>query len=329
MRVLLSFLFFLFALTGAAQAKCAGKDLFADLQRTDPAMAETLLRRAGAVPYGEGRFWKIEKPGVRPSYLYGTFHVGEAVELVPESAWAALDGARIALFETKQDAQAELRRRMTRDRAFMIDQDARPFSDRMGPDDLNMVRKAFRSRGVALETAERFKSWLQIGLLALPPCQILHASADAALDGVMARRAAEKGVPEDGLEEPGDALAALTRLPEDMVTKLIVASGRAAPYEEDVFRTNLALYAAGKIALIKVYSDWLAETTSPDLQLPRALEKMYASILVRRNRAWMPRVLNEAAKGNAFIAVGALHLGGGTGLIAGLVRDGFTAHRMD
>ena len=54
---------------------------------------------------------------------------------------------------------------------------------------------------------------------------------------------------------------------------------------------------------------------------------MMVELLDVRNRAWMPRLQTELSIGNAFVAVGALHLPGEVGLIE-LLRDiGFSGTR--
>ena len=69
---------------GAAIAQsptCQGEDLIAKMQREEPARYRAVLDNFATLENGEGIFWKIEKPGIKPSYLIGTAHVTDQREL--------------------------------------------------------------------------------------------------------------------------------------------------------------------------------------------------------------------------------------------------------
>ena len=330
MRALIAAVGLLLVFTGWAEARCAGKDLFAELTRTEPAVAKKLVADAGLVANGSGRFWRIEKTGVPASYLFGTFHVSDAVDGVPDAAWAALDQARIAIFEVTLEDEQALQQRMASDPNFMLDPNAPPFADRMSAADLAQVAKAFEARGIDMSVAERLRPWMQISLVTFPPCQLREVErGKEMLDVILAKRAVAAGIPEMGLENSVEALESLSRMTREDQTRLIIAAGRSAPFEEDLFSTNLALYTAGRIALIERFNDWIAERHMPDLNLREVNKRLLESLLDGRNAQWMPRLLPEIEKGNAFVAVGALHLVGEAGLVAALKRAGFTATRLD
>ena len=330
MRQILFGFFLVLLFAGGASARCTGNDLRAALTQDDPETAARLMAEAAAVPNGEGRLWRVEKNGVAASYLFGTFHVADAVDHVPNAAWQALDAARIAVFEVTLGDEARMKDRMASDPGFVFDPDARPFSERMGAGDLDLVRQAFRERGVSPEVAPRLRPWMQMSLLTFPPCQIRAVQSGARmLDVVMAERAVAAGIPERGLEEAVVALESLSKLSEEDVTRLIIAAGRSGDLEEDVFITNLALYAEGQIALIDIMNEWLGQRYMPDLDLASVNARMKARLLEERNANWMPAILGEVEQGNAFIAVGALHLVGESGLVALLERAGYRLTRVD
>jgi uncharacterized protein YbaP (TraB family) len=56
---------------------------------------------------------------------------------------------------------------------------------------------------------------------------------------------------------------------------------------------------------------------------------MMVELLDVRNKAWMPRLKSELSKGNAFVAVGALHLPGEVGLIELLRDSGFQITKVN
>jgi hypothetical protein len=57
--------------------QCTGVNLIPAMQRDQPELAEKMRQEARATPYGEGLIWKIEKDGLRPSYLFGTIHLAD------------------------------------------------------------------------------------------------------------------------------------------------------------------------------------------------------------------------------------------------------------
>jgi len=77
---LLFFLSFIVVLLLASRAHaeapgCAGTDLLTALEKNDPAAFRKVETEAAAVPNGKGLLWKLDKPGEKPSYLFGTMHV--------------------------------------------------------------------------------------------------------------------------------------------------------------------------------------------------------------------------------------------------------------
>ncbi|NUS19483.1 MAG: polysaccharide biosynthesis protein GumN, partial [Mesorhizobium sp.] len=96
---LLFFLSFLVVLLLAGRAhaevpNCVGTDLLAALEKNDPAAFKKVEAEAAAVPNGKGLLWKLQKPGEKPSYLFGTMHMTDTrVTTLPAAAKKAYDGA--------------------------------------------------------------------------------------------------------------------------------------------------------------------------------------------------------------------------------------------
>ena len=54
---------------------CGGHNVLGAIQKDDPKGYAELEKKTAALENGEAIFWKIEKPGVEPSYLLGTMHL--------------------------------------------------------------------------------------------------------------------------------------------------------------------------------------------------------------------------------------------------------------
>jgi len=94
----------------AAIAECGGADLLARLAADDPAANAALFERARDKANGRGKFWRVNRPGVAPSYLFGTFHdTGIARQPLDPAVAAALGQARLMLVEVTLAEQARSR----------------------------------------------------------------------------------------------------------------------------------------------------------------------------------------------------------------------------
>jgi uncharacterized protein len=329
-RLLAAFAILASGLAAPAFADCAGVNMLDVLAHTDPAAQAAIIARAELMPNGEGRFWRIERPGVPASHLFGTFHTDQAVGTVPQAAWAALADARIAVFELSAGEQGAMQARLAGDRAFAYDDGAPPLSHRLDPDGLAVVTRALAARGIPLAAAERMRPWMLFSLLALPACHLQAMAAGASsLDAVMTRRAAQAGTPHAGLESYEAALAAIRRIPPERLLALLADSGPLFEREEDVFRTSLELYAAGRIAAIEAFARWLATRPPSGADAATLHDAVMAELIGGRNRAWLGPLEAELARGGAFVAVGALHLPGADGLVALLRARGWTLTRID
>ena len=318
------------ALAPAALAACRGANMLDVLAHTDPAAHAAIIARAEATPNAEGRFWLIDRPGLAPSHLFGTFHTDQAVATVPDAAWAALARARVALFELSAAEQDAMQARLAGDRAFSFDDAGPPLSRRLDPESLAVIARALAARGVPLETADRMQPWMLFSLLALPACHLQALAAGAtSLDDVMTARATAAGIPHAGLESYEAALTAFRRIPPERFVAMLVDTAEMVDREEDIFRTNLELYAAGRLATIDAFARWLSTRPSSAAGSGALYDEVMAELVGARNRAWLAPLEAELARGGAFVAVGGLHLPGPEGLVALLRARGWTVTRLD
>ncbi len=318
--VLISFLL----LAPAAHAACSGTSLMERMQADHPEAFAEMQARADAIPNGRGRFWRIEADGTEPSHLFGTYHAAEAVETVPSQVWKTLEGAREAFFEMSPAEQDRLEKRVASDPEFSMSLQGAGWQVPGGRADRALVESALTSRGLTLEAARKFKPWLIFTLLGFPACHIQGLSAgEVPLDLVMAQRAEKARVRVDGLETYEQALGTFGALGTRDLTRLVVAQAALVPIENDVWQTMRDLYAEGEIGQIREIGDLISLSVG-DVKPDRPLQdRLAARLLDKRNALWMPAIVRAVRRGNAFIAVGALHLPGEAGLIELLRAKGF------
>lgn len=318
------------ALPGTALAECGGQSMLPDLQTQNPTAHQQIFARAHAVPNAVGKFWKVEKPGVAPSHLFGTYHDTQAHELVEQQVWDALAGADSSWFELSLAEQERMQNDIAANPLELIfDVNAPPLSSRLDPSATKLIEAALADRGVPLEAAEQMREWMLVAILGFPACQfVAMQTGGIALDQKLAQFGVERGVPDNGLETYEQALDALEGLPFDDFSSMVVEFGVGREIEEDMRRTRLALYKAGEIMAISEHGVWWAESKG----VPRVREvsdRFLEIALNRRNQAWMEHLIPALDAGNAFVAVGALHLPGEVGLVELLRAEGWTVTRLD
>lgn len=127
-------------------------------------------------------------------------------------------------------------------------------------------------------------------------------------------KAKELNLPLTGLETLEDQLNALTAMPlDEQADGLLKAVKKPNEAEKSL---------AG---LIKKYKTQDVELLYASVSGKKAeLKKYEEDLLINRNKNWIPKIAEMARKERIFIAVGAAHLGGETGVIRLLRQAGFT-----
>lgn len=320
----------LFLLPATAHAACSGADLIPELRAENPEAVNGMYARAAVVPNGEGRFWKIEREGLAPSYMLGSFHAPEAMDTVTPEMWAAFDAADRVVVEVDLDQQAAMEARMASDPSFTFDLQGPGLRARLDPAQQEVISAALAARGMSLRDVDKMRPWLLASLLGFPVCHLrAMASGAEAMDVAMAQAAVGRGATLTGLEGYEATIEAFRRVGPDILLDSIASTGEIAGREEDLFRTNLELYAKGQIAAISEFGILLGERMAPELDHRAISNAMLASILDARNRAWMAPLTKALAGGSAFVLVGALHLPGDVGLVSLLRAEGFEVTRLD
>lgn len=323
----------------AGAATCGGRDLMAELARSDPASHAAMLAAARAEPNAQGKFWRVRGGGGADSYLFGTYHDTElGARPIDPGIAAALEGARVMLVELTEAEQARLDARAASDPAFVFDTTGGALVSRAlaGLDGAARAaaEAALAGRGLDLATADMLRPWMLFSLMGLPYCQIEAIGGGApVLDTVLMRRAGAAGVPVRGLESYEQALAAFDAMPPDLAPGVLADMIGGVAIEEDMRATLTALYDQGEIAAIGEVGLWLGRGLPADADRAarlRGVSDRFGALLIgARNRAWVPQLVAELRGGGVFAAFGALHLPGEDGIVALLQAEGFTVERLD
>jgi uncharacterized protein YbaP (TraB family) len=314
------------ARAGEAPA-CTGADLLAGLQQSDPALFERIKAEADATPNGKGLLWKLDKTGQAPSFLFGTMHMTDprVVTLTP-AAQQAFDAAGTVVIETTEILDpTQMMAAIMREPDLTMFTDDTTLTSLLSPQDAELVAKALDARGIPPASVAKMKPWMLSAMVALPACELAR-KADGApvLDIKLAKDAEAAGKSLEGLETIADQLRAMASLPLAFHMEGLVETLKLGDRMDDVIETMIRLYGQGEIGMIWPLFHAVLPSDGDD-----GYAAFEETMITTRNRVMAERAEPILARGNAFMAVGALHLPGAEGLVELLRKQGYKATALN
>jgi uncharacterized protein YbaP (TraB family) len=306
-----------------ADPGCTGRNLLADLKASDPDRYASIEAEADKVPNGRAIFWKIEKPGLRPSWMLGTMHVTDPRVLsMPKGAAEADSAADTVIVESDEilDEKKAAVALLAKPELTMFT-DGSTISKYLSEADNKRLEAGLRQRGIPLAAVSRMRPWMISSVVTLPSCEIARKAKGAQfLDQKLAVDAAAAGKSVKGLETLAEQLQALADLPSEFHLKSLIETLQLGSKMNDVIETMTDLYLAGDIGETMPMLKAVTPDGSDDDSDYAAFEQR---VILDRNKIMAERAAPILAGGNVFMAVGALHLPGENGLIELLRRQGF------
>lgn len=262
---------------------------------------------AQTIDTSRGLLWQVDGADGTRSHLFGTIHVGEpAVLQLPASVEHAFINARQLVVEViiGYEDQQNIGRRMR----LYAGQNLQTI---VGASLYSRVLHAAHSRGIDRQVV-RMKPWAVATMLFTPTPTGLPV-----LDQLLQRRAGQMGKTLIALETIDEQLVIFEQMPLslqiDFLHEAVLAS-----LEFDVYYGELMLAYLNRDldAMLKLSDLHLAQQT----KLKQALQW---SLVDQRNQRMAERLIPVLQQGGAFVAVGALHLPGDTGLLQLLHDRGY------
>ncbi|MBR0554178.1 TraB/GumN family protein [Ciceribacter sp. L1K23] len=312
---------------GSARADdqtCRGRNLLRQLETENKAAFDSLVDEAAEVPNGKGLFWQVEKPGTPPSWLFGTMHVTDPrVLAMPNAARDALMKASTVAIESDEilDEKKAMAAMLMKPELSMFT-DGSTIVDHLDDTDAKILEEGLRDRGLSLAAVSRMKPWILAGFVALPACELARKASGASfLDKKIAEDAVAAGKTVKGLETLEEQLAAMGELPLSFHIEALLETLALGDRMQDVMSTMTDLYVSGDIGMTMPMLKAVTDSHSGSDGSYAAFEQR---IVTDRNHVMANRSMPILKEGNAFIAVGALHLPGEEGLVELLRKQGFT-----
>lgn len=314
----------------ASDVVCQGENLLVAMEKEKPEELARIREKAAKVANGQGIFWKIERQGLKPSYLLGTMHVTDPrVLTMPKGAREAAAAADVVVIESDEilDEQKAAASLLMHPELTMFT-DGKSVKDHLDQAGLEKLDAGLKQRGLALGAVAKMKPWILASFVALPACEMSRKAAGASfLDKQIAEDAVKAGKPIAGLETLVEQLEAMADLPVDFHFKALIETIALGDKMEDVIETMTELYLAGDIGMTMPMLKAVAPAQAGED------ESAYAAFETRivrdRNLVMADGSKKHLDKGNAFIAVGALHLPGDEGLVELIRKLGYTVTRVD
>ena len=259
--------------------------------------------------FSKGLLWKIERSGMEPSYVFGTIHSeDERVLTLPPAAKAAFNRAGIFVMEAVLDQNA-----MMSMSARMMLGDGRTLKQILSGTLYARAVSATADYGMPEMAVQQMKPWAVAMVLSMP-----KPTTGAFLDLLLMQAATEQGKAVAGLESADEQLAIFDGMSmKDQIT-MLQDTLEFLPELDGIFARMHELYLAQDLGAISALSEEL------EMKGDRALGKrMMTQLVDTRNRRMAARVETYLKRGNAFIAVGALHLPGQKGVLNLLAKQGY------
>lgn len=251
--------------------------------------------------------YKIHKKGYEDSYIFGTTHlIPDTAFYFPEKLNKILGSCDAVVLEiddiTNQDKAKELMR-LKSGSAFDIFSPVQKDSViQWGSATLHMTPEAFEK---GFSTRVPFML-LQIGMQSM--LKVPVKSYELEIMG----RAYNNEQPIYGLETMEFQVSVFQSLPDSVMASMILEEIRHPEANAEQERKLTGLYIAKNTEALAAYVS--EEQGSAELT---------QSLIVDRNRNWIPKITDYMQTRSCFFAVGAGHLGGASGVLQLLKNEGF------
>lgn len=252
-----------------------------------------------------GLLWKLESPGGKTSYLFGTMHSDDPrVTDFSSQVMKSLLDSDVFLMELLPPLNPSI---------YLMENGR--LDHMLNEQEFVQVIKLADFHSMHTDIATQMKPWLLAVIFDLPKPQTPYSQ-----DALLMLLAHEKSKTIRGLETTEEHFSVLDSFSiEDQLVMLRAVLKRSAEEKERNFEELVKVYLSGDIEKIEVLNDRITGGI-----LPKDLwAKIRNKLLEERNVLMAQRIVEQAADSTTFVAVGASHLPGKDGLIARLRNAGY------
>lgn len=257
----------------------------------------------------QGLLWRIDKPGVASSHVFGTMH-SEHPDIVtlPETVYEVLANASAVTLEMVLDPQS-----LAQLTDGMLITEGPQLPELIGADLYRRSVAALATHGVPEHALRVMQPWAAAMTLMVP-----KSNTGLFLDRVLYLEALAKGKPIDGLETAAEQMAVFSGMGTAEQVQLLEQALKQFPKLDETYAQLRAAYVRRDLQALMDLSEVSLREGDPELA-----RQFHERVVVERNRRMVERMQPGLKRGNTFFAVGALHLPGEEGILAALRRQGY------
>jgi uncharacterized protein len=282
------------------------------------AAATALATPAWARPerFAQGLLWRVTKTGAGTSHVFGTIHEGdERLGDLPAPVGRALDRSKSLMVEFLPNAYSTER--------FLeaaVYADRQTLEEHIGAEDFARVLEQLAPIGLEREFVNRLKPWgVLINLRSMKTVSTPNVDAQI-LERALSRRLAIGQI--EGVEE---LIFTFDECPLDSQIALLHHSLAHRAERVELARRTVTAYMDRDLAAIwRLREGFVARY--PEVAAHQLI--MTKRVLYDRSVVMTFRMQAELRRGDAFVALGALHLYGSRGVLALLEQDGYRVARV-
>ncbi|MDH5544547.1 MAG: TraB/GumN family protein [Gammaproteobacteria bacterium] len=273
-----------------------------------------LLVSCGILPRNElasdtGLLWRVEGKGIPVSYLFGTMHSEDprVLALSSEVEFAFNSASSLVLEINFSDESRQYAV------TSMFFQDGTRLSDLLSATVYEQTLNLMSVRGLDEVRVSRMKPWAAFTLMNMP-----ESKTGIYLDISLYQRALGDGKEVLGLETIQEQISTFDDMDMSTQVQLLEGSlGKAKDFEK-ALQDTVERYLSRDLNRLSELNEEFLEEMSPELA-----HTFRRRLIDDRNQRMFSRLISLLPNQKYFVAVGALHLPGDTGLIAQLRDAGF------
>lgn len=252
-----------------------------------------------------GLFWQAESPNGKTSYLFGTMHSDDnrLTDFKP-AVLEAIKASDVFVMETLAPNDPSI---------FMMPEG--DLTTMLSESELDKVYDLAEFHTMHRSAATHMKPWLLAVVFDSP-----RPLTEFSQDNLLMSKAEEQGKDVVGIEDPIEHFSTMDSFTKaEQVTMLRAVLKRTLKEKQRDYEALLNAYLAGSSDQVARLDDKITGG-----MLPKDLwARMRQKILTDRNAVMSERIANAAKDKSVFVAVGASHLAGDTGLVTSLRKAGF------
>ena len=276
-------------------------------RESDCRPAQPLARSDTHLDYADAVLWKISRDGQKPSYIFGTIHVSDPkITTLPAVVREELDNISVFAMEALPDPEE-----VERFSRMMFFNDGTTLKDFLDQDLLNRTNIILSQYNLSPLSVPLLKPWAAFLIMNYP------AEEGTPLDLQLLAIAREKGAELHGLETLTEQGNVFSSFDLDAQVRLLLDTVCNYDILNNDFEIMKSLYLERDLNALYSFSNKYSFSQE------KIYQELIKKILTDRNKIMVDRMQSILEKGNAFIAIGALHLPGSDGVLSLLDSQGY------